>query len=135
MNVIKVKFNIDIDNEQQLKSFNNFVASLKSNGGTSPVIEAPVKDIKAKQEATVQQPATQQTTKPAAQASTPEPGANEGEHTAVKKLDAIRKLIGLKAGEHREAMKLKLNEYGVSTATDLPVDKYAEFHEYLEKLA
>lgn len=133
MNVIKVKFNIDIDNEQQLKSFNAFVASLKSNGGVSPIIEAPVKDIKAKE--VVQQSATQQTTSTAAQASTPEPGAKEGEHTTVKKLDAIRKLIGLKAGEHREAMKLKLNEYGVSTATDLPVDKYQEFHDYLEKLA
>lgn len=130
MNVIKVKFNIDIDNEQQLKSFNAFVASLKSNGGASPIIEAPVKDIKAK----VPQATTQTATQPAV-SSTPEPGANEGEHTAIKKLDAIRKLIGLKAGSHRDVMKQKLNEYGVSTATDLPVDKYTEFHAFLEGLA
>lgn len=137
MNVIKVKFNIDIDNEQQLKSFNAFVASLKSNGGASPVVEAPVKDIKANvQQATTQttQPAAQTATQPASVSSTPEVGAAEGEFTAIKKLDAIRKLIGTKAGEHRETMKQKLKSYGVASATDLPVDKYDEFHKFLENL-
>lgn len=135
MNVIKVKFNIDIDNEQQLKSFNAFVTSLKSNDGASPIVEAPVKDIKAKQDVTaVQQTTTQPTTQPAAQAVTQPAKAPEGEFTAVKKLDAIRKLIGEKAGEHRETMKAKLVAYGVGTATDLPVDKYEEFHAFLESL-
>lgn len=127
MNVIKVKFNIDIDNEQQLKSFNAFVQSLKANGGASPMIEAPVKDIRAKTEVVAQPEAT-------TQQATTTPASPIVEHTAVKKLDAIRKLISQKAGAHREAMKAKLLELGAPTATDLPVDKYDIFHTFLESL-
>lgn len=119
MNVIKVKFSIDIDNVEQLNSFNAFVTALKGNGGTTPIVEAPVKDIKA--------PAQQ--TAPTQQAA-PAPITSTGS----KKLDEIRKLIALKAGEHRVAMKAKLAEFGANTATDLTVDKYDEFHAFLDSL-
>ena len=131
MNVIKVKFNIDIDNEQQLKSFNAFVSDLKKANGDSPIVEAPVKDINSKTETTptATQPAA---TQPAAtQPAATQPAATP---TGSKKLDAIRALIGKKAGEHREKMKAKLLEFGANTATDLVVEKYDEFHKFLEEL-
>lgn len=121
MNVIKVKFSIDIDNVEQLNSFNAFVTALKGNGGVTPIVEAPVKDIKA--------PAPAQQTAPTQQVA-PAPITSTGS----KKLDEIRKLIALKAGEHRVAMKAKLSEFGANTATDLTVDKYDEFHAFLEAL-
>jgi hypothetical protein len=128
MNVIKVKFNIDIDNEQQLKSFNAFVASLKANSGVSPIVEAPVKDISSKAAATAQ-------TTTAAPAQTATTAPTPPAQGVSKKLDAIRKLIAAKAGVHREAMKAKLTEFGAQTATDLAVDKYDLFHTFLENLA
>jgi hypothetical protein len=122
MNVIKVKFNIDIDNEQQVRDLNVFMAALKSNEGTSPVIESPVKDVQVKkpvEAATPAQPATESTQDP----------------NVSKKLDAIRKLISQKAGVHREVIKAKLVEFGAPTATDLTVDRYQEFHVFLEGLS
>lgn len=132
MNVIKVEFNIDIDNEQQLTSFNAFVKALKSSEGQSPVASVPVKDIRPNPAAAN---TTQQATPAAAASTKPQPGANPGEHTDVKLIDSIRKLIGLKVGAHRIAIKAKLSEFGCETATGLPVDRYVEFHSYLESLA
>jgi hypothetical protein len=125
MNVVKVKFNIDIDNEQQLECFNTFVKALKGVSGTQPTIEAPVKDIRSAVAPVAQQAAAQ--TAPVA--------ATPDHSTGSKKLDAIRKLIAMKAGTHREAMKAKLAELGAPTATDLTVDKYDIFHTFLENLA
>lgn len=133
MNVIETKFNIDIDNEQQLEAFNTFIKALKGTSGATPTVTAPVKDIKApatqpaatQPSATITHPATAATSTPAAQ-----PAATSGS----KKLDAIRKLIAEKAGAHRASMKEKLAEFGVETATDLPVDKWDEFHTFLEVL-
>lgn len=130
MNVIEAKFNIDIDNEQQLTAFNSFIKELKGSNGqdnSSAVITAPVKDIKAP--AATTQAAT--TTAATTTAATTAPANGS---TGSKKLDAIRKLIGEKAPDHRVAIKAKLTEYGTETATDLTVDKYDEFHAYLESL-
>jgi len=134
MNVIKVKFNIDIDNEQQVNSFNNFVNELKTAGGAQATVQSPVKDIKAPVPAQVPAattaPVATQTVTPApsntATATTPPEGVS-------KKLFEIRKVIGEKATnvDHRTAMVAKLAEYGVETATDLPVDKYEDFHTFL----
>ena len=133
MNVIKVKVSIDIDNEQQVKCFNAFIAELKSNGGSTAVVEAPVKDIKTNVEKAVTETAkTVQTT--TASTTTESAPATTATPTGSKKLDAIRKLIAEKAGQHRVAMKAKLAEFGAATATDLVVDKYNEFHDFLEKL-
>jgi pyruvate/2-oxoglutarate dehydrogenase complex dihydrolipoamide acyltransferase (E2) component len=129
MNVIKVKVNIDIDNEQQVKSFNSFIAELKKAGGNTAVVEAPVKDIKVATAPAATAPAATAAAAPAA-AAAPTPAASTGS----KKLDAIRALIAQKAGEHREAMKAKLVEFGAATATDLTVDKYDAFHTFLENL-
>lgn len=134
MNVIQVKFDIDIDNEQQLNSFNVFVSSLKNSGGVARV-ESPVKEIKLAPGTTEQ---TAQVQKPAAQADAPPattaPTASVGQETS-KKLFEIRKLIGEKAGTHRTQMMDKLKELGAATATDLTVDKYEEFHQFLLALA
>ena len=133
MNLIETKFNIDIDNEQQLEAFNTFIKALKGTNGASPVVTAPVKDIRpaATQPATTASAPAAQATQPATTAATTQPASGS---TGSNKLDAIRKLIGLKAADHREAMKSKLAEFGVETATDLPVDRYDEFHKYLEAL-
>jgi hypothetical protein len=129
MNVIQVKFDIDIDNEQQLDSFNVFVKSLKNSGGAPAIVQSPVKEIKL--------PATQATapaaTAPAQTATAPAttvPAANIGQDVS-KKLFEIRKLIGEKAATHRQPMMDKLKELGAATATDLTVDKYEEFHQFL----
>lgn len=134
MNLIETKFNIDIDNEQQLEAYNAFIKALKGTNGQSPTITAPVKDIKSNPSAqaiTATQPATTAATQTSAPVAQP---AATAPSTGSRKLDAIRKLIGEKAGAHRDAMKAKLTEFGVETATDLPVDKYDEFHKFLEEL-
>lgn len=136
MNLIETKFNIDIDNEQQLEAYNAFIKALKGTNGQAPTITAPVKDIKSNppaQAATVTHPAT---TAAATQASAPaiQPAAITAPSTGSNKLDAIRKLIGEKAGAHREAMKAELTRLGAETATDLTVDNYEGFHKFLEAL-
>lgn len=131
MNVIQVKFDIDIDNEQQLNSFNTFVQSLKNSGGTATV-NSPVKEIKLPASTTPATAATATATATPATPATATPATTTATPEGVsKKLFEIRSEIGKKAGTHRDIMINKLSEYGVTTATDLPVDKYEEFHQFL----
>lgn len=46
----------------------------------------------------------------------------------------VRKLLATKVNAHREAIKEKLNEYGVANVTTLPTDKYPEFYKFLTEL-
>lgn len=123
MNVIKVTFDIDIDNNEQLGAFNNFVGALKVNGGAVQVT-ASVKDIKQKIEAT-----------PAKAAEATAQIEAKPETTDLKKLEVIRSKMGPKLGTHRDTIKAKLTEFNAPNLTELPVDRWVEFEQFIDGLA
>ena len=122
MNIIKVKFAIDIDNATQVELLNNFIADLRGTSTGGAVVTAPIKDVKVKQEPAAQQPAAQPTTQ--------QPAMQQ-----PKMLDSIRKLISENVENNRAEIKAKLVELGAATATDLTVDKYQEMHDWLSSLS
>jgi hypothetical protein len=144
MNLIETKFNIDIDNEQQLQAYNAFITALKGTNGVAPTITAPVKDIRSNTQpaaTTVAQPAATTVAQPAATTvaqpvatTVAQPAATTVAQPAPSgsnKLDAIRNQISAKVGNNRPAIMEKLQSWGFSSATELTVDKYEEFHQFL----
>lgn len=129
MNVVKVTFDIDIDNNEQLSAFNAFVGALRETSGATPVVQAPVKDIRQKTQAA--QPA--QTTQAAQPAQTTTKATTDV--TDTKKLDLIRSKLGPKLGSNREAIKAKLSEFGAPNLTELAVDKWDAFEAFIDSLS
>lgn len=123
MNVIKVTFDIDIDNNEQLVAFNSFVKALKADGGTAQVT-APVADIKAKHSVATQESAPKVETQAETQATQPD----------GKKLEVIRSKMGPKLGAHRDTIKAKLTEMNAPNLTELPVDRWVEFEQFIDSL-
>lgn len=123
MNTIKVEVNIDINDESQFNTLNNFLAELRSAGGESVTVTGKAKEVikPAKVVAAV-----------AEQVS--EKAAPKLESTGAPKLDAIRDLIAEKVQDNRIAIVNKLSELGAASASELPIDKYVEFHDFLSAL-
>jgi hypothetical protein len=126
MNIVKLEVGIDIDDPKQMEVMNSFLTGLRGLKGEEVTITGKISDAAKVPTASapkVEAQATKQTVPAAIN-----PGGGKG-------IDYIRKLIGEKSGVHREAMKKKLTELGAATATDLTVDKYQEFTEFLEALS
>lgn len=124
MNLVKVQFKIDIDNDEQVSLMKNFITSLKGTAGESVIVKAPVETVRTKTEVA-------ETATPAATAVATN---SAGTPIASCTLVDIRAQLGIKVENNRDAIKNKLSELGAESATNLSLDKYDEFYKFLKAL-
>lgn len=135
MNLIKLTIDIDINNPAQMSAFNTFIDGMRDNNGVAPVTEVTGKIANINKTETATQPASQPVTQPASQPATQSATAAEPVKTDMKKLDVIRQKMAPKLGTHREAIKKKLSDLDAPNLTELPVDKWEVFEQFIDSLA
>jgi hypothetical protein len=118
-----MQFQIDLDNDEQVKLAKQFMSDLKGTAGVTPVVTAPVETVRTTKEvADSKQPAT---ASPAAAVAKPASGIT---------LDMISKKTAEKVADNREVMKEKLTEMGVARAGELDPSAYKEYYDFLVAL-
>ena len=107
---------------------------------STPVVgaeEVKPKNTEAKKASSAAEPKTKEEPK-----TQPEAEVGHGPKTAAPtedknpiKIDLIRAEVSKKVTTHRDAIKKELTRLGAANVTALPVDKYAEFLDFLNSLA
>ncbi len=119
MNLAKISFKIDLDNDVQVKLAKQFMSDLKGTSGKIPVVTAAVSDVRTKVIPAEEKEETAQT----------KPEVKKSDY-----LDKISRAVAAKVGAHRETIKSKLSEYGVNKAGELEVGDMPFFLEFVESL-
>lgn len=125
MDPIKISINVNVELSQATR---DFITGLFGTT-TKAAPAAPVATTTTKAA-----PATTTTTKaaPAAPATTTTTKAVE---TSEYTVTDIRSIMAQKLNDHRAEIKKKLTDLGTDSVTNLAVEKYNEFVEYLKSLS
>lgn len=126
-----IKIQVDINIGERTEAFFTKLFS----GITIPQ-EVKNVETEKKQEAPTKTAVAPASTKKPASPAPSAPAAQVASSASNTKLDItdIRKVLASKVNTHREAIKEKLNEFGVQNVTTLPTEKYSEFYTFLNSL-
>lgn len=156
MQNFKIEAAIDLGSAAQVNALQSFLTAVHQDlVGKSELVETteklkaiPVvgaeevktKNTAAKKASPAAEPKTKEETKTQPEATEAEPVAEPKTETPVEdkspiKIDLIRAEVSKKVTTHRDAIKKELTRLGAANVTALPVDKYAEFLDFLNSLA
>lgn len=131
MNIIEVKFSIDINDNEQVKNLNAFIEAQKGKV-TMPTVTGPVSAVSHNNGAKTETAKTE--TKAEAPAIEEAKFDEKSNAIANVSLDEIKKAVSERVNLHRETIKAKYTEYGINNSSELSLDKYDEFWEFLQTL-
>jgi hypothetical protein len=142
MKTFEFKVSIDLTNSSEVQALNEFINTL---GGISPSLveaNAPVTEkpvtVKKKTPKQTEPEEPEEPEEPVAQESPsllPEETSSEKETTSsAVDLLTLRKLVMEKSGQHRDAMKAKLEALGAANVSSLPETSYDVFLKFLKSL-
>ncbi len=132
MNIIEVKFSIDINDNEQVKNLNAFIEAQKGKV-TMPTVTGPVSAVSHNNGAPKPEPAKAETKAEAPKADAAKFDEKSNAIANVS-LDEIKKAVSERVNLHRETIKAKYTEYGINNSSELSLDKYDEFWEFLQTL-
>jgi len=149
MSLVKIEASFDPSNLAQLTAAMNFLSAVGGNvipSGTAVPTENTTADAPKEETPKKRTPRKKKVVEVAEQAETTTADAPKRVHaseigkTAPSEKDTnitledIRTLTSKKAKDHREAIKAKINGWGVPNVVKIPEDKYQEFIDFLNSL-
>lgn len=123
MNIVKMTFKIDLDNEEQVKLAKQFMADLKGTAG-DPTVEAKMNDVR------LPKPEVKENASKAAATD----ATSSSKNTGTKTLEEVKTLQATKVEDHRAEIKAKLAEFGAENASSLDAEHYDAYFAWLGTL-
>lgn len=142
-----IKISVDINIGERTEAFlTKLFAGVMTTSYAKCEDRRPQVEVTASKEAPKVEPEVKKPSAPAAKPAVSKPvvspapsapaarAASSAADDSNLSITDVRKLLVTKVNAHREAIKAKLEEYGVANVTTLPEENYSEFYTFLNSL-